>query len=349
MRGAMTALILLAVLATTRATASPQTPEQQVSEVAGALLQADGPRARRLLTALPSEGLEPKFEAFRTCAAERLDLTRALPAPPADAPFALQALHAYRLYWREAIDRPEARDQAEIALARRLGVLLGRPELDDMLKAEGPTLERIKAEGWHALGGRTGRLLELMLWREQEAREVSVALPEGSYPTTLILLDGFESRGWSNWITCDRTGTGGWAKPEGLYAIVPAYASLDDENFSVNFLAHETQHFADYAAWPGLPGWELEYRAKLAELALADTTRERILNRFESNQGDDQADAHSHANRRVLAVLRRRLNLSEGVDLKVVVPDALRAAALAELRADTANRPAPANRVRAPY
>src|SRR5690606_26567334 len=140
------------------------------------------------------------------------DMAAPLPAPSADAPFALQALHAYRLYWREAIDRPDARDQAEIALAKRLGALLDRPELDDMLKAEGPTLERIEAEGWHPLGGRVGRLLELMLWREQEARAVSVALPEGSYSTTLILLDGFESQGWSNWITCDRTGTGGWAK-----------------------------------------------------------------------------------------------------------------------------------------
>ncbi|RZJ16650.1 MAG: hypothetical protein EON91_12295 [Brevundimonas sp.] len=342
-------VLILATLAAFDAAAQTQTPEQRLSEIAGALLQADGPRARSLLVALPSGELEPKFEAFRTCAAERLDLTRALPAPPADAPFALQALHAYRLYWREAIDRPEARDQAEIALARRLGALLDRPELDDMLEAEEPTLERIRAEGWRPLGGRTGRLLELMLWRQQEAREVSVALPEGSYPTTLILLDGFESRGWSNWITCDRTGTGGWAKPEGLYAIVPAYPSLEDENFSVNFLAHETQHFADYAAWPGLPGWELEYRAKLAELALADTTRERILNRFESNQGDDQADAHSHANRRVLAALRRRLDLPADADLKTVAPDALRAAALAELRADTADRPEPANRIRAPY
>lgn len=338
MRGAMTALILLA----TALPALAQTPEQSASEAAGALLRADGPAARRVLDAMPTTGLDPKFEAFRTCALDRLDLARPLPEPPADAPFALRTLHAYRQYWREATVHPDTRAQAEVALGKRLGALLGRPELDDMLKAEGPTLERIRAEGWHPLGGRTGRLLELMLWRDQESREVSVALPEGSYSTTLILLDGFESRGWSNWMTCDRTGTGGWAKPEGLYAIVSAYPSLEDENFSVNFLAHETQHFADYAAWPGLPGWALEFRAKLTELALADATRERILSRFESNQGDDEADAHSHANRRVLAALRRRLNLAADADLKAVALDALRAAARAELAADTAARPAPA-------
>lgn len=350
MRGAKTALILLALISGgTGAAAQAPTAEQQLSQVAGALLQADGPRARRLLSALPAEALEPKFEAFRACVTQRLDPAFALPAPPADAPFAMQALHAYRLYWREAIDRPDARAQAEIALAKRLAALLDRPELDDMLKAEGPTMERIRAEGWHPLGGRTGLLLELMLWRDQEARDVTVTLPEGAHRTRLILLDGFESRGWSNWMTCDRTGTGGWAKPEGLYAIVPAYPSLDDENFSVNFLAHETQHFADNAAWPGLPGWQLEYRAKLTELTLADATRERILDRFASNQGDDPADAHSHANRRVLTALRRRLNLPADADLKAVAPDALRAAALAELRTDTANRPDPANRVRATY
>ena len=346
MRGMMTALVLLAQSFGTSVAAAQTppapTPEQSVSQAAGALLRADGPAASQILQAMPTTGLEPKFEAFRTCALERLNVDQPLAEPPADAPFALKALHAYRQYWREATARPDARAEAEIALGKRLGALLGRPELDDMLKAERPTLERIRAEGWYPLGGRTGRLMELMLWRRQETREVSVALPEGSYSTTLILLDGFESRGWSNWMTCDRTGTGGWAKPEGLYAIVPAYPSLEDENFSVNFLAHETQHFADNAAWPGLPGWQLEYRAKLTELVMADTTRERILTRFASNQGDDPADAHSHANRRVLQALRRRLGLPEDADLKAVAPDVLRAAARAELAADTAARPAPA-------
>jgi len=347
MRGAATALILLATVcaATARApAAAAATPEQSVSQAAGALLRADGPEALRILETLPSTGLDPRLEAFRTCALGRLDLDRPLDAPAADAPFALKALHAYRQYWRQAVVRPDERAEAEAALGKRLGALLGRPELDDMFKAEGPTMDRIRAEGWHPLGGRTGRLLELMLWREQESRAVLVDLPEGAYSTTLILLDGFESRGWSNWMTCDRTGTGGWAKPEGLYAIVPAYPSLDDENFSVNFLAHETQHFADNAAWPGLPGWELEMRAKLTELTLADVTRERVLGRLASNQGDDPDDAHSYANRRVLQALRRRLGLTEDTDLKTVDPETLRAAARAELIADTAARPAPANR-----
>lgn len=351
MRGVTTTLILLATAFLTKgALAQDQTGEQRASEVAGALLRADGPAARRALAAMPAAESGSQTEAFRACAAERLDLTRPLAAPPADAPFAMKALHAYRQYWREAIDRPDARAEAEIALAGRLGALLGRPELDDMLKAEGPTLERIRAEGWHPLGGRTGRLMELMLWRDQAERDVTVALPEGAHATRLILLDGFESPGWSNWMTCGRTGTGGWAKPDGLYAIVPAYPSLEDENFSVNFLAHETQHFADNAAWPGLPGWELEVRAKLTELAMAQTTRERILSRFASNQGDDPADAHSYANRRVLQALRDRLGLAADADLKTVAPDALRAAAQAELAADTARRRRPEARgVRAPY
>lgn len=346
MRGATTALILLATafpaLAQTSAQTSAQTPEQSASEAAGALLRADGPAALRVLEAMPTTGLEPRFEAFRACALERLDPTRPLAEPAADAPFALKALHAYRLYWREAVARPDARSEAEAALGRRLGALLDRPELDDMLKAEGPTLERIRAEGWYPLGGRTGRLLELMLWREQASREVSVALPEGAHSTRVIIMDGFESQGWSNWMTCGRTGTGGWAKPDGLYAVAPAYPSLEDENFSVNFLGHETQHFADNAAWPGIPTWQTEVRAKLTELILANTTRERTLTRLAASQGDDPDDAHSYANRRVLQALRRRLGLADDADLKTVAPDALRAAARAELAADTAARPAPA-------
>lgn len=342
MRGALAALILL-----TATHAAAQTPGETppairaaLGEAVGTVLQADSRRARTLLADVPEASLDERLAAFRACVLERLDPERPLPPVADEAPFPLKALDAYRRYWREATDEPEARTAAEEALAVRLGALLGRPELRTMLEAEAPTLERIEAEGWHALGGRTGRLMELMLWRDQDQRDVQVELPEGPRQARLILLDGFESRGWSNWLTCGRASTGGWANPEGLYAIVPAYDSLEDETFRVNFLAHETQHFADYERFPGLEGWELEIRAKLTELALAEETRPAVLARLAGNQGDDPADAHSYANRHVLTALRRRLGLEASGDLAAVPVAVLQAAAEAELRADTARRQA---------
>lgn len=306
----------------------------------GAILQADGPTARVLLEAIDVAALDDEGRREYACMLERLNLSVPLPAPAGDAPFATRALHAYRLYWREAVVRPEDRTAAEARLKTRLTALLGQPETGDI---ESRTVDRIRFEGRHVLAGQTGRLLELMLWSKQDERDFTVALPEGAYTTRVFLLDEFDSRGWSNWMTCDRTGTGGWTKPEGLYAIVPAYDSLDDETFAVNFLAHETQHFTDNAAWTGMVGWQLEYRAKLAELALARETQARVLSRFAINQGDDPAEPHSYANRRVLAVLRPRLGLPADADIATIAPAALRRAARDELFADTARRPTPLN------
>jgi len=337
----LTMLILAALAATPVAAQTPPSLKAVLGEASGAVLQADGPRAVSLLRDLPVDSLEVRDATFRACVLERLDPALPLETPAGDAPFAQRALHAYRLYWRAASQRPESREAEEKALGARLGALLGRPELDDMLKAEAPTLERIRAEGSHVLGGRTGRLLDLMLWNRQDERDVSTILPEGPYSARLFLLDDFASRGWSNWLTCGRAGTGGWTKPEGLYVIVPAYDSLEDEAFAVGFVAHETQHFADNAAWAGPPGGAVGFRAKLTQLALADATRPRTLGAFVTNQGDDPDEAHSYANRRVLTALRARLGLGEDADLTTVAPARLRAAARAELFADTSRRPTP--------
>ena len=269
----------------------------------------------------------------------RLDPSVPLEAPDPTAAFSLKVLDSYRTYWREAAAVPSAHDAALAAHTRRLWNLLGAGDgALDRSALEGLVFERIRAEGYHPLGGRTGRLYELMLWSKQETRDVSVALPEGVYSTRVFMLDGFESRGWSNWLTCDATGTGGWAKSDGVYVVVSVYGDLQGEDFRVSLLGHETQHFADYKTWPGLPGRELEYRAKLTELSLSDVTREALLAAFERNQSDNEADPHSHANKRVLAALRARLGLAPDADLEAVAADDLREAARQELFADTARR-----------
>lgn len=334
--------ILALTLAASAVPASAQDAGRAaIAEAAGALLQADGPRALAQLDIAGAAALDPADAAFRTCVLQRLDPAWTPDPPAASEPFARQALYAYRQYWRAASITPDRRAAEEAALAGRLAVLLQRPDVSDMDTAEELTLARIRSEGVHVLGGRTGRLRDLMLWTRQDERDTEVQLPERRQQVRIFLLDDFISRGWSNWMTCDRTGTGGWVKPEGLYAIVPVYTSLEDEGFAVTFQGHEAQHFADDASWTGMPDWELEFRAKLAEVAMARETRLRVLGRFVQNQGDDPTEPHSYANRRVLSALRDRLGLPSGADLGAADPPALRAAAIAELRADTARRPTP--------
>jgi hypothetical protein len=336
----LSVVVLVGILSAVSGPASARQADP-LSPASGAILQADGPAAGRLLGAIDVGALSDEGRRQHACMVGRLDPATPLPALAEDASFSERALHAYRVYWREAIGSPDDRLAAEARLKARLAVLLDRPETADL---ESLMIERIRSEGRFVLAGQTGRLLELMLWSKQEERDFKVSLPEGSHTTRVFMLDGFESRGWSNWMTCDRTGTGGWTKPEGLYAIVPAYGSFDDEDFAVNFLAHETQHFSDNASWTDMPAWQLEYRAKLAELALARGTRAAVLARFSNNQSDDPAEPHSYANRRVLTILRQRLGLPLGSDIADVPSTILRRAARMELIADTASRPTPPGR-----
>jgi len=155
---------------------------------------------------------------------------------------------------------------------------------------------------------------------------------------TVMLLDDFKSLGWGAYATCERAATGGWATDEALFAVVPRYQSLDAEEFRVTFLGHEGQHFADKARFKDLKDWELEYRAKLTELAQADATRAKVLGKFSTDQGDDPASPHSYANRRVLADMVRKLHLASARDLAAADTAQLQAAAVELLREDSQRR-----------
>jgi hypothetical protein len=151
----------------------------------------------------------------------------------------------------------------------------------------------------------------------------------------VALLDDFDALGWSAYGRCDRGSNGGWATDKQLFAIVPSYKEgLDSEAFRVVLLGHETQHFADKNKFPGLADWELEYRAKLVELAQAETVSQKRLRGFLSSQGDDLDSPHTYANKRLAIGLRERL----GQDPLRAPLKALQAAALALLQEDTRKR-----------
>ena len=197
--------------------------------------------------------------------------------------------------------------------------------------------EELRKRDYHAQLGRTPPLRELMLWRQQRTQRFEVDLPGGPQSVHVDLLDGFVSRGWSSWARCGRGSAGGWATDEKLYAIVPAYdddGGLDSETFRVVFLGHEAQHFADQNRYPDMPSWELEYRAKLVELAQAEQVSAKRLRSFITAQGDDPDSPHTYANRRVVVALARRLGRAPD---QVSVPE-LQAAARDELLADSARR-----------
>ena len=317
---------------------------EAIQNAAGHALQGDMAPALAALRTVPAEQYAGPAAALRACILDRFADGGGAPAPANLPPVTASALALYRTYWRAALLAPGSRAAREESLRGALAALVGLAPAATMDAVETALGARLEAEGVHALTGVTAPLRELMLWRSQSAEDREIALPEGVHRTHVVLLDDFVSYGWAGYATCDRSITGGWVRPDGIYAVVPGWGDLNDEHYLVSFLGHESQHFADKERFGEMSSWELEYRAKLTELALADRTQGRLLGAFAHNQGDDIAIPHSYANRRVLAALRPRLGLAPDASFDDVAPAAIRAAAVAELRADSQRRHVRADR-----
>lgn len=340
------AFALCCAPATRAAAARASTPaaEAAIYAATSAILRGTADEAVAALAAVPEPAFSPKDAVFRGCTFARFERS----APPrllddTGDPFVSEVLRLYRDYWWHALKAPALRDAHGRRLLASLRALLGPAAgqardfdtLEPVLDAE------LLRRGFHAQTGRTAPLRELMLWRRQDSRRYHVQLPEGPYDVRVELLDDFVSRGWSAYGRCERGSTGGWATDKALFAVVPAYAKdggLGSEAFRVVFLGHETQHFADQNRYPGIASWELEYRAKLVELAQAREVSAKRLRGFVTAQGDDPDSPHTYANKRVVAALTARL---DGRSPDQVGVDELQAAARAELLADSARRQRP--------
>jgi hypothetical protein len=311
-----------------------------IAESTSAILQGDSARAVTALAAVPAAQFHGKDAGYRACMLERHRAASPVLAPAAvEDPFVRDVLHDYQEYWWRAMAIPAQRAQLEVELLRTLRRRVGRAgaaaAAADMDALE-PTLQaQLVDRGYHALLGQTLPLRELMLWRRQDTRHFDVQLPDGPYSVRVELLDDFVSLGWAAYGRCERGSTGGWATSDALYAVVPSYADgLDGETFRVVFLGHETQHFADQHAFPGIAPWELEYRAKLVELAQAREVSAQRLGHMITAQGDDIASPHTYANKRVVADLTARLGrLPDQVDV-----DTLQRVAREQLLEDTQRR-----------
>ncbi|MFC1797090.1 hypothetical protein ACFL1V_08350, partial [Pseudomonadota bacterium] len=123
---------------------------------------------------------------------------------------------------------------------------------------------------------------DLVLWKTQESRPFVIELTDSQQAVNVVFMDDFYSLGWSEFATLGMTSTGGWAAKDALYCVSWAWNQAS-ENFQVSFLQHEGRHFADFDQFPELNIIDLEYRAKLTELAFASSTLPRILDKFTNN------------------------------------------------------------------
>lgn len=162
--------------------------------------------------------------------------------------------------------------------------------------------------GFHFLGGTTGGYFGPYIWTDEEPKKYMVELPEGNAEYTVILLDGFISRGWLSFISLGEIGTGGWTDKNGIVNCVKEKYDLRGEDFTVSLLKHEAQHAEDIRKFKGIDSENLEYRAKLTELIYSE--KRNLLPVFISQaDGSDPANGHAIAAERITAGFEKRLGM----------------------------------------
>lgn len=164
----------------------------------------------------------------------------------------------------------------------------------------------VRKEGFEFLGGYTSGFLGPYIWETSNKVTYDVELPSGNEQYSIILMEGFVSRSWLDFLSFGKVGTGGWSGKDGMLYCVKSIYDTDSPIFKISFLKHEAQHSLDKKMFPNITSNELEYRAKLVELAYWEDEKLIKMIHFESDNSDEK-NSHSIASHRVLSDISRKL------------------------------------------
>ena len=206
-------------------------------------------------------------------------------------------LRLYQIYFRDTFycGIPEAK--AADKLLTGLRELLNLPDADEELLTKQLQSE-FTAAGYHALFGKTQGYYGPYIWRDTVPTVYCVELPGGTAEYTVNILKGFVFRGWMDYLTFGRYGTGGWASPDGTIHCVEQAYDFESEKFLISLLKHEAQHTVDMRQFSEITPAELEYRAKLVELHYSSDLS--LLQKFLSEADESKAsDSHAIAAARI--------------------------------------------------
>lgn len=213
----------------------------------------------------------------------------------------------YQQYYKAIFWHNVSPEIAEAELFLKLWQYCGENDLlEKNASIEKEVEKRIQKEGFEFLGGRTSGFWGPYIWASSNQVTYDVSLPFGNEAYTIVLMDGFVSRSWLDFISFGKVGTGGWSGKDGLLYCVGTAYDLESQNFKISFLKHEAQHHFDERTFLDLSGEALEYRAKLVELIYWQD--EKILKMIHLEADDSKChNAHSVASHRIISDLSRRL------------------------------------------
>jgi hypothetical protein len=233
-----------------------------------------------------------------------LDPARPFTDELADTDPAAGVALAWRAYWRRHLLRESIADMAETELTGALASLL--PAESVGTTPHGLTRELLAPTGWHYSLAAAPPWRDLFVWKTERHAKYEVELTDTTLPVEVVFMDDFVVQGWKDFASLGLASTTGWVENGRLYCVAWAY-DVDSENFAVSYLKHEARHLADLRRFPDMASVDLEYRAKLTELAFARSDLPRIWNDFVAKAVDNPASPHAQANWRVVRAVEAEL------------------------------------------
>jgi hypothetical protein len=217
-------------------------------------------------------------------------------------------IKAYREYWRAVLTYSLPSDTADRNLQAQLRELVAAyvaaPAINqDIFQQLETTLTQ---QGFGSSAGITSPWRDLYIWREQYSEWFVVRLTDTMQRVQVTFIEHPLIQGWQHFASLDLVSTSGWASSSGLYCLCGTY-DLGSTAFMVSWLKHETRHSVDLELFPGMEMTQLEYRAKLTELAFAGSEDRALLRQFTDSAGDAGGSAHSMANARVSREIYREI------------------------------------------
>lgn len=164
----------------------------------------------------------------------------------------------------------------------------------------------LREKGYFTRIDRTGNIMDFIVWVTQTVKTYDVKIQDTVLKVPVVLIDSVLSYGWEGFATFDHFYPGGWSSPDSLFCITKDY-DLNSEKFLVSYLTHETQHLFDSKTYSGYPRWMAEYRAKLAELSVSDSTTYNLLGGFIKGNKNDHKLTHPYAEYMVIKGLSKDL------------------------------------------
>lgn len=233
-----------------------------------------------------------------------------------DDPLLIGLIDIYKVYWKSILLKEHSIENADSILRENLFHFVKNnypPEISALDESEARLnpwqyISRLLSINnyFNNVDGKTGNLYDIYIWKNEDTVDYNVGLPEVDINVPVIFMNDIVTMGWEEYATFGKYYPGGWPKDNVLYCVSKAYDTTK-ENFLVSYLAHESQHFSDLKLYKEIPSWELEYRAKLAELSKADETIYKILNSFIRGSKDDSSLSHPYAEYLVITDLSKVL------------------------------------------